>query len=55
MDDHYDHNQTLVPESFLALHSRQGRAVRPKIERYPLPLACALLLGLLALGARRRG
>ena len=23
----YDHNQTLVPESFLALHVRNGRAV----------------------------
>lgn len=34
---------------------RQGRAVRPKIERYPLPLAGALVLGLLALvGGRRR-
>ena len=33
---------------------RQGQAVRPKIERYPLPLAGALLLGLLALLARRR-
>ena len=33
---------------------RQGRAVRPKIERYPLPLAAALGLGLLALGLRRR-
>ena len=34
---------------------RQGRAVRPKIERYPLPLALALSLGLLALvlGGRR--
>ncbi len=26
MQDHYDHNQTLVPESFLAVHSRHGRA-----------------------------
>jgi Ca-activated chloride channel family protein len=34
---------------------RQGRVVRPKIERYPLPLACALALGLLALVLRRRG
>ena len=33
---------------------RQGRAVRPKIERYPLPLAAALAFGLLALLARRR-
>jgi Ca-activated chloride channel family protein len=33
---------------------RQGRVVRPKIERYPLPLACALALGLLALALRRR-
>lgn len=33
---------------------RQGQAVRPKIERYPLPLTGALLLGLLALLARRR-
>ena len=33
---------------------RQGRAVRPKIERYPLPLAAALGFGLLALGLRRR-
>ena len=33
---------------------RQGQAVRPKIERYPLPLACALLLGLLAMVVRRR-
>ena len=39
MDDHYDHNQTLVPESFLALHSRHGRALRPRAEieaRYEL-------------------
>jgi Ca-activated chloride channel family protein len=34
---------------------RQGRAVRPKIERYPLPLAFALALCLLALVLRRRG
>lgn len=33
---------------------RQGRAVRPKIERYPLPLACALAFGVLALALRRR-
>ena len=33
---------------------RQGRAVRPKIERYPLPLAWALTLGLLALVLGRR-
>lgn len=33
---------------------RQGQAVRPMIERYPLPLACALLLGLLAVLLRRR-
>lgn len=32
MHDHYDHNQTLVPESFLALHSRHGRALRPRAE-----------------------
>ena len=33
---------------------RQGRAVRPKIERYPLPLAVALILGLLAVVVGRR-
>ncbi len=33
---------------------RQGQVVRPKIERYPLPLACALALGLLAFVLRRR-
>ncbi len=33
---------------------RQGRAVRPKIERYPLPLTLALSLGLLALVLRQR-
>src|SRR3981081_342237 len=32
MHDHYDHNQTLVPESFLAIHSRHGRALRPRAE-----------------------
>jgi len=32
MHDHYDHNQTLVPESFLALHSRQGRALGPRAQ-----------------------
>ena len=32
MHDHYDHNQTLVPESFLAIHSRHGRAVGPRGE-----------------------
>lgn len=32
MDDHYDHNQTLVPESFLALHSRRGRPLLPRDE-----------------------
>jgi hypothetical protein len=39
MPDHYDHNQTLVPESFLALHSAHGRALRPRAEieaRYEL-------------------
>ena len=33
---------------------RQGRVVRPKIERYPLPLSIALSLGLLALVVGRR-
>jgi hypothetical protein len=32
MQEHYDHNQTLVPESFLALHSRHGRALLPRAE-----------------------
>jgi hypothetical protein len=32
MHDHYDHNQTLVPESFLAIHSRHGRTLRPRAE-----------------------
>ncbi len=32
MHDHYDHNQTLVPESFLLLHARSGRALRPRAE-----------------------
>ena len=32
MHDHYDHNQTLVPESFLAIHSRHGRALSPRPE-----------------------
>ncbi len=38
-NDHYDHNQRLVPESFLAIHSRHGRALRPRAEieaRYEL-------------------
>ncbi|QIL19909.1 VWA domain-containing protein [Thermomonas sp. HDW16] len=34
---------------------RQGRAVRPKVERYPLPLGWALAIGMLALLLRRRG
>jgi Ca-activated chloride channel family protein len=33
---------------------RPGQVVRPKIERYPWPLACALAVGLLALLVRRR-
>lgn len=33
---------------------RQGRAVRPKIERYPLPLTLAMSLGLLAMVLGRR-
>ena len=32
MHDHYEHNQTLVPESFLALHSRHGRALGSRAE-----------------------
>jgi hypothetical protein len=39
MDEHYDHNQTLIPESFLAIHSRHGRALLPRAEmeaRYEL-------------------
>ncbi len=28
----YDHNQTLVPDSFLALHSKHGRALLPRDE-----------------------
>ncbi len=28
----YDHNQTLVPESFLSLHSRHGRPLLPRDE-----------------------
>lgn len=34
--------------------ARQGRSVRPVIERYPWPLAGAVLLGLLGLLLRRR-
>jgi Ca-activated chloride channel family protein len=34
---------------------RAGQAVRPRIERYPLPLGAALALGMLALLLRRRG
>ncbi len=52
MHDHYDHNQTLVAESFLALHSRHGRALLPRAEieaRYELcedvALHAAALLG----------
>ena len=33
---------------------RQGQAVRPKIERYPWPLGLVLVVGVLALLARRR-
>lgn len=33
---------------------RQGQVVRPRIERYPLPLALAMGVGLLALLLRRR-
>src|SRR3981189_3708928 len=39
MHDHSDPTQTLVPESFLAIHSRHGRALRPRAEieaRYEL-------------------
>jgi len=35
----YDHNQTLVPDSFLALHSTHGRPLLPRDEmeqRYEL-------------------
>lgn len=35
----YDHNQTLVPDSFLALHSLRGRPLLPRDEmeqRYEL-------------------
>ena len=32
MHDHYDRNQTLVPEWFLALHWRNGRPLRPRVE-----------------------
>ncbi|HSD17694.1 MAG TPA: VWA domain-containing protein [Thermomonas sp.] len=35
--------------------TRQGQAVRPKIERYPWPLGLALAVGALALLLRRRG
>ncbi|HWS78107.1 MAG TPA: VWA domain-containing protein [Thermomonas sp.] len=34
---------------------RQGQAVRPRIERYPLPLGWALAFAVLALLLRRRG
>ena len=34
---------------------RAGQAVRPRIERYPLPLGAALVLGVLAVLLRRRG
>jgi Ca-activated chloride channel family protein len=34
--------------------SRQGTAVRPRIERYPLPLGAAVLIGLLAIALGRR-
>ena len=33
---------------------RQGQAVRPKLERYPWPLAFALVVGLFAAVWRRR-
>ena len=32
MADTYDHNQTLVPEAFLLLHSRHGRPLLPRAE-----------------------
>jgi hypothetical protein len=35
----YDHNQTLIPDSFLALHSAHGRALLPRDQleaRYEL-------------------
>ena len=34
---------------------REGQRVRPKIERYPWPLAAALAIGLLAFAVPRRG
>lgn len=34
---------------------RAGRSVRPRLERYPLPLGLAMACGVLALAVRRRG
>ena len=56
MHAHYDHNQTLVPESFLALNSRNGRPLLPRAEieaRHELCEDVALHAGAF-LGARHQ-
>ena len=58
MDDHYDHNQTLVPESFLVIHSRHGRALMPRAEmeaRYELCEDVALHAAAFLAGRHQQG
>lgn len=47
----YDHNQTLVPDSFMAIHSRHGRPIlkRDELEaRYELAEDLAMHIGEMA-------
>jgi ABC-type transporter Mla subunit MlaD len=39
-DDPYDHNQTLVPDAFLALHARHGRPLLSRAETEARHAAC---------------
>jgi hypothetical protein len=51
----YDHNQTLVPDSFLALHSRQGRPLLSREEMEARHESCETLASQLAAALAQRG
>lgn len=54
-DDAYDHNQTLVPDAFLALHARHGRPLLSRAETEARHAACEDVALHLAEGLRARG
>lgn len=51
----YDHNQTLVPDSFLALHSRHGRPLLSREEMEARHEVCETIASQLAAALAQHG